>query len=93
VTPVRLLVLFLEPPKLPGFVRLDPAEPLVPPAVAEQRRHRREGVHRDHQQRVVEEVKAATHAATEVHVVGVAPVRGEDRDDRLQRRRLQRGDL
>ena len=53
-------------------------------AVGERNRWQR--VERDHVRRVVEDVDAAPNAAAEVDVVGVPPVGGEDRDDRLQRR-------
>ena len=92
VPPVRILVLFLEPPQLPG-VGIDAAEPLVAPALAVDGRHRRQRVHGDHDQRVVEEVEAPADAAAEVDVVGVAAVGRVDRDDRLQRGRLERGHL
>jgi hypothetical protein len=63
---------------------VDPPSPLVAPAVAEHRRHRRQGVHRDHVERVVDQVELPEHAAAVVHVVGVAVVGGIRGDDRLQ---------
>ena len=80
--PVRLL---LDRPE-PRHQLVDPPQPLLAPSLAGQRRHRRQRVHRHHEQRVAE-LDGLAHAAGEVDVVGVAVVRRVDRDDRLQRRR------
>ena len=69
------------------------ATPLLPPSLAVHRRDGRQRVQRDHVRRVVEEVDPAPGAAAVVHVVGVATIRRVDRDDRLQRRRPERGHL
>ena len=66
---------------------VDPAEPLVAPAVAEDRRHRRQDVQRRHVEHVVDEVEPAQRAARVVDVVGVAVVRRVDRADRAERGR------
>ena len=73
-----------QPLEQPRWRRLDALPPLVAPAVAGDRRHGRQGVHRHHVQRVVDEVDRPQHAAGPVHVVGVAVVGGVHRHDRAE---------
>ena len=80
--PVRLLLDRAEP----RLQLVDPSEPPVAPVVPGERRHRRQGVHRHHEERVAELDRLAD-AAAEVDVVRVAVVGGVDRHDRLQGRR------
>ena len=83
--PERPVVLLLDR-AVPGHEVVDPRQPPLPPVVAGQGGHRREGVQRDHRQRVVELDRLAD-AAGVVDVVGVAVVGRIERDDRPQRRR------
>ena len=88
VPPVVVAVLVRQPRQEPRLVLLEAALPFVAPAVAPQRRHRWQRVHRHHVRRVVDDVELFQGAAVVVDVVGVAVVGGEDRHDRLERRRL-----
>ena len=93
VPPVRAVRALREPLEQPGRRPLDPPPPLLAPAVAEQVRHRREAVHRDHVERVVDEVEQPQRAALVVDVVGPAVVGGVAGDHRAQRRRPLAGEL
>ena len=69
-----------QPLQQPRLVLLQPASPFrLPIARTHFRPHsrcRRQCVHRDHVQRVIDEVERAQHAAHVMHVVGVAVVGG-----------------
>ncbi len=91
--PVLVEALVLEPGEDPGLGLPHAPLPQVAPAVAVDRGHGRERVHRDHVRRVVDEVELLQRAAVVVDVVGVAIVRGEDRDDGLEGRRALHRDL
>ena len=93
VPPVRPVGLLLEPAQEPGLGAFDPAQPLVPPALAVDRGGRREDVAGRHVDLPVDEVERLEHAAHVVDVVGVAVVRGVDRDDRPERGRALHRDL
>ncbi len=93
VPPVVVFVLVLQPPQLPRIVRRDPPVPLLAPALPIHRRDGRESDQSHHVRGVVQEVDPAPRSAAVVDVVGVATVGRVDRDDRLQGRRAERGDL
>ena len=87
VAPVRAVDLLVEPAQEPRLGALDPAQPLVPPAVTEHGRDRRKHVHRRHVELVVDEVEPVQRPAPVVDVVRVPVVGRVDRADRPERRR------
>ncbi len=91
-TPGRAVERMGQPFEQPWWRRLDTLPPLVAPAVASDRRHRRQCVHRHHVQRVVDEVDGSEHAPGPVHVVGVSVISRVHRHDRAERQlhRLRR---
>ena len=93
VPPVRPVDLLLDPAQQPRLGVVDPPLPLLAPAGAEHRRHRRQRVAGDHVELVVDQVDRLERATHVVDVVVVAVVRGVDRHDRVECRRAQAGDL
>ena len=93
VPPVGTVAVLAQPGEQPRLDRLEPAAPLVAPAVAPDLRHRRQHRHRRHVVVVVDEVDHPQRAAAPVHVVGPPVVAGVDRADGLERRRPLGGDL
>ena len=93
LAPVGVAALVGEPRLDEGRRVLDPLQPRVAPAVADDGLVGRQRVAGEHGRRPRQHVDGEHAAADVVHVVGVAVVAGAHRDDRLQRRRAARGDL